>query len=112
MIKTYSFGRMVIKSQTYTSDVILFPDRIDDSWWRKSGHRVCLEDIEDVLREKPEALVIGTGFYGLMTVEEEVERHAQSSGIELIVKKTKNAVLSFNKIASQKKTIGAFHLTC
>ena len=112
MIKTYSFGRMVIKSQTYTSDVILFPDRIDDSWWRKSGHRVCLEDIEDVLREEPEVLVIGTGFYGLMKVEEEVECHAQSSGIELIVKKTKNAVLSFNEIASQKKTIGAFHLTC
>ncbi len=112
MIKTYSFGRMVIKSQTYTSDVILFPDRIDDSWWRKSGHRVCLEDIEDVLREEPEVLVIGTGFYGLMTVQEEVERLTQSRGIELVVKKTKNAILSYNEVASQKKTIGAFHLTC
>lgn len=112
MIKSYSFGCMVIKSQTYTSDLILFPARIDDSWWRKSGHRVCLEDIDDVLQEKPEVLVIGTGFYGLMTVEEEVERLAQSRGIELVVKKTKNAILSYNEIASQKKTIGAFHLTC
>ena len=112
MIQSYSFGRMVIESQTYSSDLILFPDRIDDSWWRKSGHWVCLEDIEEILKEKPEVLVIGTGFYGLMKVEEEVKRLAQSRGIELVVNKTKNAVLSFNQIVSQKKTIGAFHLTC
>lgn len=112
MIESYSFGRMVIEGQTYTADIILFPDRINDSWWRKSGHRVCLEDIEDVFKEEPEVLVIGTGFHGLVKVEEEVKGLAQSKGIELIIEKTKKAVQSFNAITSQKKTIGAFHLTC
>ena len=65
---------MVVDGQTYTSDLIIFPEKIKDSWWRKSGHRLCLEDLEDVFQEKPEVLVIGTGFYGLMKTEEEVKR--------------------------------------
>ena len=112
MIESYAFGRMDVDGHTYTSDLIIFPDRVNDSWWRKSGHNLCLEDIEDVLKEKPEVLVVGTGFYGKVSVEEEVKSHAQSQGIELIIEKTKKAAQSFNEFASKKKTIGAFHLTC
>jgi len=112
MIESYAFGRMDVDGRTYTSDLIIFPGRINDSWWRKSGHIVCLEDIEDVFKAEPEVLVIGTGFYGIVKVEEEVKRRARSQGIELIIEKTKKAVQSFNEFASKKKTIGAFHLTC
>ena len=112
MIESYTFGRMEIKGQAYTSDLILFPDKINDSWWRETGHKLSLKDIEDVLQEIPEVIVIGTGFYGILEVEEEVKETAQSKGITLIIEKTENAVQSYNEIASQKKTIGAFHLTC
>ena len=112
MIESYAFGRMDVDGQTYTSDLIIFPDRVKDSWWRKSGHNLCLDDIKDVLKEKPEVLVVGTGFYGIMSVEEEVKSKAQSEGIELIIAKTKDAVQSFSEFAPKKKTIGAFHLTC
>jgi hypothetical protein len=103
---------MDVDGHTYTSDLIIFPDRVNDSWWRKSGHNLCLEDIEDVLKEQPEVLVVGTGFYGIVNVEEEVRSEFQSQGIELIIAKTEEAVQSFNKFASEKKTVGAFHLTC
>ena len=112
MIESYTFGRMEIKGQAYTSDLILFPNKINDSWWRETGHKLSLKDIEDVLQEIPEVIVIGTGFYGILEVEEEVKEKAQSKGITLIIEKTENAVQSYNEIASQKKTIGAFHLTC
>lgn len=112
MIESYVFGRMIIEGQTYTSDLIIFPDRINHSWWRKSGHRLCLEDIKEVLKEEPEVIIIGTGFTDLMKVEEDVKRHAQSKGILLIIEKTKNAVQKFNELSSKKKTVGAFHLTC
>jgi len=112
MIDSYSFGRMVIDGQTYTADLIIFPDRIGSSWWRKTGHRLCLEDIEDVFKEKPEAIVVGTGFAGLMKVEEQVKQVVHSKGIPLYVYKTKNAVQKFNEISGQKKIVGAFHLTC
>lgn len=112
MIESYTFGHMVVNGQEYASDIILFPDKIKDSWWRESGHKVCLKDLKDVFKEEPEVLVIGTGFTGLMRVEEEVKDSAQLKGIELIIEKTKKAVERFNTVASKKKTIGAFHLTC
>jgi hypothetical protein len=112
MIESYAFGRMVVDGQAYTSDLIIFPKKINTSWWRKSGHRLCLEDLEDVFEEEPEALVIGTGFNGLMKVDEEVKGKARAKGIALFIEKTEKAVQNFNEIASKKKAIGAFHLTC
>jgi hypothetical protein len=103
---------MEIKGQAYTSDLILFPDKINDSWWRQTGHKLSLPDIEEVFLEIPEVLVIGTGFYGIMKVGEDVKQAAQAKGITLIIEKTENAVQRYNEISSKKKTIGAFHLTC
>ena len=112
MIESYAFGRIDVAGHTYTSDLIIFPNRVNDSWWRKSGHNLCLEDIEEVLKKNPEVLVVGTGFYGKVSVEEEVKSQAQSQGTKLIIENTKKAVQSFNEFASKKKTIGVFHLTC
>ena len=113
MIESYTFGRMEVNGHTYTSDLIIYPDKIpQDSWWRDTGHRLSLKDIQDVLKEKPEVIIIGTGFTGLMKVEEEVKQYAQDNMIVLVIKKTKNAVQNFNEIATKKKTVGAFHLTC
>ena len=103
---------MVIDGNSYASDLIIFPGKINDSWWRISGHSVCLKDIEDVFSEEPEVIIFGTGYSGLMKVEEEVKNLAQSKGIELIIEKTEKAVQSFNALSAQKKAIGAFHLTC
>ncbi|MHA1839475.1 MAG: hypothetical protein ACTSYO_05915 [Candidatus Ranarchaeia archaeon] len=38
MIDKYEFGCIVIRGQEYTSDVIVFPDRVIDGWWRKERH--------------------------------------------------------------------------
>ena len=72
MIDDYSFGRTQIDGQTYTSDVIVFPDRVDGSWWRKDGHSLCMDDLADVVAAKPKVLVVGTGAYGAMKVPETV----------------------------------------
>lgn len=112
MIESYSFGQMVVDGRAFTADLIVFPGRIKDSWWRKSGHKLCLEDLKDVVNEDFEVLVVGTGFYGIMKVEEEVKNFARSKGIDLVAEKTKEAVDSFNELSAKKKTIGAFHLTC
>ncbi len=33
-IDHYVFGKMVVDGKTYTSDLIVYPDRVDPSWWR------------------------------------------------------------------------------
>ncbi len=67
-IDDYDFGRIVIDGKTYTSDVIVYPERLDTSWWRKEGHLLQPEDITEVLDAEPEVLIIGTGYSGCMRV--------------------------------------------
>ncbi|UCH70221.1 MAG: Mth938-like domain-containing protein [Candidatus Bathyarchaeota archaeon] len=113
MIDSYGFGRIVVDQQRYTSDVIVFADRVKDSWWRREGHRLHVEDIERVVHEeKPDVLVVGTGYSGLMKVLPETEKYLKSNGIELIAQDTREACKTFNRLVKSRKVIAALHLTC
>ena len=70
-IDSYSFGRIVINKKTYTTDVIIYPGRVDASWWRKEGHLLQFADVAEALQAKPDVLVIGTGYAGVMRVPKE-----------------------------------------
>ena len=113
MIDSYGFGHITINGKRYTNDVIVFPDRVEDKWWRKEGHRLQIEDIEAVVKEKPEVLVVGTGYYGLMKVSAETVEFLKSKGVKLIAQKTRDACTMYNRLVeSRKKVIAALHLTC
>jgi len=113
MIDSYTFGRIVIDGREYTADVIVLPDRVKSGWWRKEGHQLCTEDIEAVLREGPEALVVGTGYYGLMKVLPETRERLKKEGIRLVAEKTKEACEAYNSLLREsKKAAAALHLTC
>jgi len=112
LIESYSFGKIVIDGKTYTSDVILYPGKVDDSWWRKSGHLLQREDLKDVIKYNPEVLIVGTGAYGLMKVLDETKQFLKSEGIELIVEETKKACKIYNELKGKKKVSAVFHLTC
>ncbi len=111
-IEQYDFGLIVIDGKRYTSDVIIYPDRVDFSWWRKEGHLLHIDDLKEALTEKPETIVVGTGQSGLMQVSSEVNKYFESKGIELIIDKTKNACEIYNRLSGSKKAIAALHLTC
>lgn len=111
MIEAYSFGRITIDGKQYTNDVIIFPERLESSWWRKEGHRLQLVDLEDVFAENPKTLVVGTGHDGVMKVDDEVRSFCSEKGIELIELRTAEAVKKYNELAGPG-VIGAFHLTC
>jgi hypothetical protein len=112
-IEEYSFGRIVIDGQTYTSDVIIHPGRVDDKWWRKEGHNLADADLDSVWPEAPEILVVGTGSPGLMKVDPSVEQRCKRERIELIALPTAEAVAAFNRLSAEnKKAAAALHLTC
>ncbi len=111
-IEHYSFGKIVINGKTYTSDVIIYPGRVDGSWWRKEGHYLQTADLTDIITARPDVLIIGTGFSGVMTVPEETIRFAKSKGIEVRVERTEKAVELYNRIGKDRTVIAALHLTC
>lgn len=111
-VDSYSFGNIVINGKTYTSDVIIYKDRVDSSWWRKEGHKLQIVDIEDIIKSRPDILIVGTGAYGVMKVPEETIDYIKSKGIELYIYTTSEAVKQFNILQDKKNVIAALHLTC
>ncbi len=111
LIESYSFGRIVIDGTSYTKDVIIFPDRVFSPWWRKEGHLLHKEDLDEALKENPEILVIGQGNMGAMSVPQQLIDELTSKRIEVITEKTGHAVDIYNKL-SEKNVIAALHLTC
>ena len=111
-VEHYSFGKITIDGKTYTSDVIIYPGRVDSSWWRKEGHNLQVVDLSDVINAKPEILIVGTGSSGLMKVPKETLSHLESKGIEVYIALTEKTVELFNKLRKDKIVIAALHLTC
>ena len=112
-IDSYSFGYITIDDVEYNEDLIVFPDRIKSFWWRNDGHVLKTVDLDEVLKYRPELLIVGTGFSGRMQVEPATREHLLHEGIQVIEDLTGNAVKLFNnEIRKGIRVAGAFHLTC
>jgi len=96
MINSYQFGVIIVNGRRYTSDVIIYPDRVDDNWWR----------------EKPEIVVIGSGNSGLMKVPPSTRHWIEGKGIRLKVEPTQTACQIYNQLQKTHKIVAALHLTC
>jgi len=112
MIRNYKFGKIEINGKEYHSDLIIYKNRINDKWWRKEGHNLCIDDLKEILNEKPTLLIIGTGAYGLMKVPLELIKYLKKNDIQIIIRKTKEACEEYNKLYQTENVIAAFHLTC
>jgi len=113
-IQHYDFGEMVVDDRVYRSDLVILPSgRVVSDWWRLEGHRLQLPDIRDFLGEDFDAVVIGTGYSGLMRVDQEVLEVLRSRAREVHVYDTRRAVEVYNKLVSEgKRVLAMFHLTC
>lgn len=122
-IDSYQFGEIVIDGKRYTGDVIVYPDHVQGNWWRKEGHELRLDDIREVLENKPctemvqgkpETIIVGTGAANCMRVLPETEKYLRSQGIKLTALPTEKAVKTYNQliVKGEKKVIACLHLTC
>ena len=111
-IESYEFGRIVIDSKTYRSDVIIYPEKVDSSWWRIEGHLLSIADLSEVIKYKPDVIIIGTGAYGVMEVQNEVLEYLSKKNIEVQINKTDSACKIYNQLQKTRKTVACLHLTC
>jgi len=112
IIDSYQFGRIVVNGKHYTSDVIIFPDRVNDNWWRNTSHQLHLDELSEAIAEKPEVLIVGTGASGLMKVLPEVEQSLEAQGIKLIAQPTGEACNLYNQLCHSQRVVATLHLTC
>lgn len=111
-ITDYSFGRITVNGTTYTSDVIIYFDSVNPSWWRKEGHLLQKVDIDGIIQPHITILVIGTGYYGAMEVPESILRYLKSEGVDACQYTTREAVDYYNRLPEKKAVAAALHLTC
>lgn len=112
-IAGYRFGSIAIDGRTYTSDVIITPERVIDTWWRQQGHTLGLTDLGDVVASKPDVLVVGTGYFGKMSISQETRRYLEAHGIQVRAARTREAVHDFNRLQKDPdRVVAALHLTC
>ena len=114
MIDSYKFGAMTIQGKTYKNDLFVMEKNVWSDWWRKKGHLLQKEDIEDRVKEtRPEVVVIGTGKFGVMKIAEETEKYLEERQGDYYIRKTGAAVELYNDLTEKdSKVLGCFHLTC
>ena len=112
MIDSYNFGSLTVDGKTYHQDVIIFPDHIQDSWWRREGHSLVPEDLTTVIAAKPRVLLLGTGASGRVDVPAATREFVKGKGIELRAVKTEEACRLYNELEDKREVVVALHLTC
>jgi hypothetical protein len=110
-IEGYRFGRVVVDGQEQGRDLIVLPDRIVPNWWRRRGHSLVLEDLDEVLDDLPARLIVGTGASGQMRPDPEAVAALRGRGIEVEFAPTDEAVRLFAE-SDPATTAAALHLTC
>ena len=107
----YRFGRVLVDGDEQTRDVIVLPDRVVPNWWRKDGHALVIEDLEEVLDEMPSRLIVGTGADQRMRPDPEALARLRDQGVEVEVLPTAEAVRRYGEL-DPAATAAALHLTC
>jgi len=112
-IDSCSFGTIIINGKKYTDDLIILPDgEILELWWRKKGHQLTMYDLRDLIKTAPEVIVAGTGVFGRMKPDKDLESELAKLSIEFIAASNEEAINIFNDLASEKRIGAGFHLTC
>jgi hypothetical protein len=113
MITDFAFGKIVVDGKTYSDDIKIVGGQVISIWWRKSGHRLDIADITDILESRPDVLVIGKGSPGLMKTSASLREYLAAHNIELIEKKTSKAIAFFNELSQEGRKVAAgFHVGC
>jgi hypothetical protein len=110
-LEGYSFGRIVVDGTVHEKDLIILPSGIKANWWRRDGHSLVLEDLDEVLDQLPEHLIVGTGAYGRMQPDPTTVTELEGRGINVETMTTDRAVERYEQL-DEHRAAAALHLTC
>ncbi len=107
----YSFGRVIVDGSEQTRDLIVLPDRVVTDWWRREGHSLAMDDLDEVLESLPERLIVGVGAHGRLHPDPEVIAELERRGVAVECLRTDDAVRRYREL-DERHTAAALHLTC
>lgn len=109
-IESCSFGSFVIAGKEY-GDIKIYKNNITSRQYIKH-HVFTKKDIADIV-EGIDFLVMGIGYSGMVTIEDDVLPFLEKKGITAIIQQTEQAVQEYNALAGQGQKVAAIlHSTC
>ncbi len=112
-VQELSFGKIVIDGKVYDRDIIISNGKtelrkksVSRMMKGKYGHTPLT--IHENIPWECRILIVGTGMYGSLPVTEDVYKKAKELGVELILKRTKEAV----KNLDTTHTNFVLHINC
>ena len=110
-LEDYSFGRIVVDGEEHRRDLIVLPNRVVPDWWRRDGHSLAMEDLDDFADDLPERLILGCGAHGRLRPDPAVIEALERRGVRVEPVDTGEAVRRYRE-SDQSRTAAALHLTC
>lgn len=111
------FGWIKVDGKKYRHDIVILPSGVIK---RRSGgflmfgsHSFKLKEFEEVLTERPDVVVVGTGTNGVATLSEDAKNFLEKAGTEWIALPSQKAVEKFNELVQcGRKAAAIIHVTC
>ena len=110
-LSNYSFGSLTVDGERHTRDLIVLPERVVTEWWRREGHSLAIDDLDEVIDELPDRLILGCGAHGRLEPPPAVLEQLRARGVEVEAMPTAEAVRRYREL-DPKRTAAALHLTC
>jgi hypothetical protein len=110
-LEDYTFGRLTVDGQEHTRDLIVLPGRVVPDWWRREGHSLAMDDLDEVVDELPARLVLGVGAQSQLRPDPAVIAQLERRGVKVECLPTDAAVRRYGEL-DERRTAAALHLTC
>jgi hypothetical protein len=105
---------VVVDGVELNRDVIVLPNRVLRNWWRRDGHSLAMQDLDDVLDELPERLIVGCGHSSRLEPDPAVIEALARRGVKVEALPTQEAVARYEELETRDPAAvaAALHLTC
>ena len=116
-VDSFRFGSIEVGGKRYGCDVLLFPDgsvkERRGGFGKFGSHTIRREEIDELVKANPEALIVGTGTNDKARVDPQVEACAGEANIHLLVAPSPQAINQLNQLIDEGKRVSALiHITC
>ncbi|MGA7181134.1 MAG: MTH938/NDUFAF3 family protein [Thiobacillaceae bacterium] len=118
-IDSTEFGSITIDGTTYDHDVLIRLSGEVEKRKKKlskkyygTSHIISSEEAEFIYEKGCDALVLGSGQYGNVTLSPEAAKFFQQHDCKVTLLPTPDAIKTYNNTRGKARTIGLFHVTC
>jgi len=111
MIDRFDYGTIVVGGRSYESDVLILPDGTVKTWQPKDGQVLAAKLVRLVLKAAPEAVLIGTGTVGNLSLHPKAARCLEEAGCEVLSYRTHKACSAYRQLRGERKLAALLHIT-